>query len=983
LKKLDLNRRYAIPRARFQLAGLAVLFVFGLLGLRFWHLQVWQGQKFRDIAAKNQLSKLFIPAQRGSIFDRKGKKLVGNEISYDLVYIPQITKNPSVLLDKVSELLEKPLSELRRRTRKKRSRKSYVPVTLVRDLSPEQRSIIENHRSILPGIEIVGAPRRSYSDAVSPHMVGYIGEIKRNNLAAPDKPYKAGDFVGKTGLEKTLETKLRGEDGFEIIKVDAYGRRVPVDDIQLPFADPIAGQDIQLTIDTELQRAAQKAFAGKKGAVVVLDVKTGGILAMLSEPAFRLKDFRNQISQELWDQLGDDPYAPLLDKTTAGQYPPGSTYKIIAAAAGLETPETQRHTSICNGSYRLGNKTFHCHKRSGHGFVNYTKALKWSCDVFFYELGLKLGIDKIAEYARDFGLGSKLGLGLNAERYGLVPTRAWHMLRHGRRWPKGETPNAVIGQGFNLTTPLQLATMMTALGVEGSIKRPHLLHRIRDHDGKVIFTAKPETIKNVELVSESTRAKIREILRRVVEDGDGTGGRSRVVGLKVGGKTGTAQVVGLDKTYKLSATKNTWKEHALFVAMAPNMPNNPTLLYRYIDMLIENRNTTHIYTGLGTAFKSSVVSHSRVYTIIFVALYVILITLGTLNLYSATMDSSYFTSHAKHLFLAVSVFAITAFFLRVSYLRGLSLAGFWGVCILLALVLLIGVELKGSKRWINLGVFYLQPSEMAKIAVIFLVAHFASSYRRLQAYKLWELFPIGAHLLLLFGLVVVEPDLGTAAVCLMIGCVQLAFLRVERSSLYYLFAGATASATVGWIFLLRDYQKLRILNFINPERDPFGSGYNIHQSLIAVGSGGWFGKGWLEGSQTQLEFLPARHTDFVMSVFAEENGFLSVLGILGLFFILIYASLSLAKKFRDNFMSFLAIGFGALFFLQIAINLAMILGWFPVVGIPLPFFTKGGTSLIVYSFAMGCLVAISRELKPMSTNALGSGQLYSRGSDGR
>jgi rod shape determining protein RodA len=333
--------------------------------------------------------------------------------------------------------------------------------------------------------------------------------------------------------------------------------------------------------------------------------------------------------------------------------------------------------------------------------------------------------------------------------------------------------------------------------------------------------------------------------------------------------------------------------------------------------------------------------------------------------------------------MAVTVFLATSFFLKVSYLRGLSLAGFWAVCILLALVLIVGVELKGSKRWIYLGFFYLQPSEMAKIAVIFLVAHFASSYRRVQAYKLWELFPIAGHLLLLFGLVVVEPDLGTAAVCLMIGCAQLAFLRVERSSLYYLFAGSVVSAVIGWTFLLRDYQKLRILNFINPERDPFGSGYNIHQSLIAVGSGGWFGKGWLAGSQTQLEFLPARHTDFVMSVFAEENGFIAVLGILFLFFVLIYASLSLAKKFRDNFLSFLAIGFGALFFLQISINLAMILGWFPVVGIPLPFFTKGGTSLIVYSFAMGCLVAISRELKPISTSALGAGHLYSMDADSR
>ncbi len=574
MKKLKLNRRYAIPRARFQLGGLAVLFVFSLLAIRFWHLQVWQGEYFREVASKNQLSKLFVPAQRGSIFDRHGKKLVGNEISYDLVYIPQITKERAILLDKVSELLKKPLSELRRRTRKKRSRKSYVPVILVHDLDPEQRSIIENHRSILPGIEIVGTPRRSYTEAASPHLVGYLGEvnereIRENGLAYPKMGYKAGDFVGKTGLEKVLETKLRGKDGFEIIRVDAYGRRVPETEIKLPFEKPVAGQDIQLTIDAVLQETAKKAFAGKNGAVVVLDVKSGGILAMLSEPGFRLEDFRNQISQELWDQLGDDPYAPLLDKTSAGQYPPGSTYKIVVAAAGLESAETKGHTSVCKGSFRLGNKTYHCHKRAGHGFVDYTKALKWSCDVFFYELGLKLGIDRIASFARDFGFGSKLGLGLNAARHGLVPSRAWHHLRHGRKWPKGQTPNASIGQGFNLSTPLQLATMVAALGDEGAIKKPHLVHRIRDHDGNIIFAASPKTIRKMSFVQKDTRKLLREMLRRVVEDRDGTGGRARVEGITVGGKTGTAQVVGLDKTYKQIATKMTWKEHALFVAFAP------------------------------------------------------------------------------------------------------------------------------------------------------------------------------------------------------------------------------------------------------------------------------------------------------------------------------------------------------------------------------------------------------------------------------
>ncbi len=580
MKKLSLNRRYAIPRSRFQLAGLAVLFVFSLLAIRFWHLQVWQGEFFREVASKNQLSKIFVPAQRGSIFDRNGQKLVGNEISYDLVYIPQVTKNPAILLDKVGELLDKPLSELRRRIRKKRSRKSYVPVTLVHDLSSEQRSIIENHRSILPGIEIIGVPRRSFSEAASPHLTGYLGEInereiREKNLSYPQKKYKPGDFVGKTGLEKVLESKLRGKDGFEIIRVDAYGRRVREMDVRLPFADPEAGQDIQLTIDAKLQLAAKKAFAGKKGAVVVLDVKSGGILAMLSEPAFRLEDFRNQISQELWDQLGDDPYAPLLDKTTGGQYPPGSTYKIVVAAAGLETPETKRHTAVCKGSFRLGNKTYHCHKRSGHGFVNYTKALKGSCDVFFYELGLKLGIDKIATFARDFGFGSKLGLGLNAERHGLVPTKAWHHLRHGRKWPKGQTPNASIGQGFNLATPLQLAAMVAALGEEGVVKKPHLLHKVRDHQGKIIFSATPTALRTMQHVGKNTRKTLRDMLLKVVSDADGTGGRSRVPGLNVGGKTGTVQVVSLDKTHKQSTTKKTWKEHALFVALAPT--ENPQI----------------------------------------------------------------------------------------------------------------------------------------------------------------------------------------------------------------------------------------------------------------------------------------------------------------------------------------------------------------------------------------------------------------------
>lgn len=340
---------------------------------------------------------------------------------------------------------------------------------------------------------------------------------------------------------------------------------------------------------------------------------------------------------------------------------------------------------------------------------------------------------------------------------------------------------------------------------------------------------------------------------------------------------------------------------------------------------------------------------------------VLLVAIGMTNLYSASINTGLFFVQLKHLGVALVVFALFAWVIPFNYIQTYGYVIFAAVCMLLVMVLVMGSAAGGAQRWLGVGPFRIQPSEFAKLALPIAVSRYFFKNRQDQPYALKELWPVAAMTFLAFLLIFRQPDLGTAGFCLLVVAAQLAFIRLDMRTLSIVGIVGLTIAVVGWTVFLHDYQKLRILNLVNPNLDPYGSGYNSMQSLVAVGSGNLFGKGFLHGTQTQLQFLPARHTDFVFSVFAEEHGFWACILVFLLFAALAYIALAIARHAKDNFSALLAVGIAALIFIEFTINVSMVLGLFPVVGMPLPFFSFGGTALLTNFAGIGLLVAIDRD----------------------
>ena len=368
---------------------------------------------------------------------------------------------------------------------------------------------------------------------------------------------------------------------------------------------------------------------------------------------------------------------------------------------------------------------------------------------------------------------------------------------------------------------------------------------------------------------------------------------------------------------------------------------------------------THTKTGLARTIPS--------YSLPVILVFFALISMGTANLYSATGEDLFYTS-LRHIGLGLCCFFICGWIIPLKATQTYTPFFFWLTVASLGLVLALGYTAGGAQRWINLGAIRFQPSEFAKLAIALITAKFFAHRRPQHSYTVTEILPLLALLLGVFALIFKQPDFGTAGICLLIGLTQLAFLRIRISLTLatYLSLGGAVTAAVGWFFLLRPYQKLRILTLLNPDQDPTGSGYNSLQSLIAIGSGSIWGKGYLQGTQSQ--FLPARQTDFIFAVFAEEQGFWGCLCLFFLFSILAYLAIGIARTARDPFASILAIGVGALIFVEFTINIAMVLGIFPVVGMPLPFFSYGGSSLLTVCAACGLLIAIDRQNSKMGDN---------------
>ena len=570
-------------KKRIDIAMVVIILSATLLLTRLWYLQIYRGDEYAKLSEINRIRIQEIAAPRGNILDRTGQPIITNRPRFNVVWNREDAPNPDAIIKDLAKILGEDISVLLDRIRAATENPRYMPTRLKEDIDWETLVTIENKHLSLPGVRIEVMPSRDYlyGDFAS-HLVGYLGEISRAELSEKHYvTYQSGDQVGKQGVEKIFERYLKGEKGRNYLEVDVHG----FEQRQMQLQDPYPGNDLHLTLDIELQRTAEEAMAGKAGAVVVMEVNTGNLLVMSSSPPLHLQEFIGGISQTAWDKMLNDPLHPLLDKTIQGQYPPGSVFKIATALAaiseGIVTPDA---TYFCGGSLNFGNRRYGCWKKGGHGTVDFQRALIESCDVYFYSVGMRLGVDKIAKYANSLGLGKKTGIDLEHEKGGIIPSAAWKQQRYKEKWQDGETLSVAIGQGYVLTTPLQICRMTAAVVNGGTLYRPQLVHSITAPDGKTLKTFSPASEGKI-LGSAHSLALIKEALVGVVNS---AGGTAKVVALPdvlIGGKTGTAQVVNLSHVAGMSEKSIPYKyrDHAWFSAFAP--AENPEIA---ITVLVEH-----------------------------------------------------------------------------------------------------------------------------------------------------------------------------------------------------------------------------------------------------------------------------------------------------------------------------------------------------------------------------------------------------------
>jgi penicillin-binding protein 2 len=523
---------------------------------QLWYLQVLEGGHFLDASDKNRLRIRPIAAPRGILFDRHGVPLVDNRPAFTLSLIPRELPRDAderdAILGRVASLLRMPFPDLAEPIARV-APDSFLPLRVRRGLTLEDMAKVEEWKLELPGVIVEVEPQRTYpSSHFAAHLLGYVREASDEQLRRGR--YRRGDMVGQSGLERLLDEFLRGRDGGERIEVDAVGRPVRV----IQQTEPNPGAEVVTTIDRRIQEAAEAAMEGRPGAVVVMDPRNGDVLAMVSTPAFAIDRFTGTIDRAAWLRVVQDPDHPLLNRTLQSQYAPGSIFKIVVTAAGLQegtlTPVDRVH---CTGEFQLGTWTFKDWKEEGHGSVDLHQALAQSCNIFFYQFGLKIGGTTITRYMRAFGFGQSTGVDLAGEKFGLVPQPR---PRRGREsWQAGDVVNLSIGQGPLLVTPLQVATFMAAVANGGVLWKPRLVQRIERPDRGVLWSDNGKVMGHVEL-SPIVWAFLRRSLTAVVQEG--TGASARIPGLDIAGKTGTAQMVAHSRADR-------GQDHAWFAAFAP------------------------------------------------------------------------------------------------------------------------------------------------------------------------------------------------------------------------------------------------------------------------------------------------------------------------------------------------------------------------------------------------------------------------------
>jgi penicillin-binding protein 2 len=566
----SIDRKEKLSSTKLHVSQYVVALVLVVLGCWLWRLQILGADNYRVLAEQNRIRKVPVLAPRGRIFDRYGRILVDNYPSVTCYLLREQQKNLDTDLPMIAAGLHMPVEQIQATLQHFQYAPKYQPIPLKQDITPDEQAFIAAHRDELPELETLDEQRRLYpKDGFAAHLIGYVGEVSENDLNQERfAAYEPGDVVGKSGVEETYDDILRGTDGSRDIVVNSHGKEVG----QMGQELAVPGQDLHLTIDLDLQLAAERALEGKNGAIVAMDPHTGEILAMASRPAFDPNQFAVRLSSTYWKSIMDDPNHPMMNKAIQAQLAPGSTFKVVMTLAGLQENVAQDMHVECNGGATFYGHFFGCDKH--HGYVDIHNALPYSCDTFYYTLANKLGIDAIARYAHSVGLGQKTGVDLPDEQAGIVPSEEWKLKTQHDKWYAGETISVGIGQGATEATPLQLARALSGIASGGVFVRPHVLlpGQVSGEEQTAVaqtypgsgIASIPLTPANWEIITDDMANVLSPI---------GTAAEAHLEGVDFAGKTGTADVVSGRK--KGSTDKSTLP-NAWFVGMTPR--RNPDIV---------------------------------------------------------------------------------------------------------------------------------------------------------------------------------------------------------------------------------------------------------------------------------------------------------------------------------------------------------------------------------------------------------------------
>ena len=997
-------------RLRVLVAVAFVITCFTLLGARFAWLQVVKHEAYLAQAELNRIAVLPVAPNRGLIKDRHGRIIARNYSAYTLEITPTKVANLEQTIDQLAQVVEVQPRDRRRFKKLMEDTKRFDSVPIRTRLTDEEVARFTAQRYRFPGVELRARLFRDYPLGLTgSHMLGYIGRISQRDLERIEKlddpaAYAGTEHIGKLGIEQSYEGDLHGTTGVEEVEITAGGRAVRT----LKRTPSMPGNNLTLSVDIELQRVVEQAFGDRRGALIAIEPKSGDVLAFVSMPNFDPNLFVDGIDPKNWDELNNDPDKPLLNRALRGTYPIGSTYKPFLALAALETGKRRTDTVIHDGgTFVFGNRVFRDSNKVPLGAVDMHRSIVKSSDIYYYQLANDLGVDTIHDFMKPWGFGQITGIDVEGEQTGILPSTAWKERRFKQKWYPGETISIGIGQGYNSFTLLQLAHATANLANDGVVMKPHLVKEVEDArtgeqatdraEGELPYPGQArahEVRARRDGRRQHQRHRSRRLPGRAVQgrrqDRHGAG-RQHQAGREVqrgesGGTPSRPFALHRVRAGRGSEDRDCGaggKRRVRRPCRGADCAGRDRLLpaRQEAGRTGGHRRRTRRrgspahgrgggpHSGTERAVNEATLGRRvgllvRPYVAVFdpslLAIVGCLGVIGLITLYSAGNDFPWrVTDQMRNFGVALAVMFVAANISPQVLMRLAVPIYLVGVGLLVATEV-TGITVKGATRWLDIGVGRIQPSEIMKLGLPMMLAwYFHKREGGLRSYD----FVIAAVIVLVpVALIIKQPDLGTALLVLAAGSYVIFFAGLPWKWLLAMIVAGIAALPLAWT-LMHDYQRERILTLIDPSTDPLGKGFHTLQAMIAIGSGGVFGKGWMQGTQTHLEFIPERTSDFIFAVYSEEFGMVGNLVLVLLFFALIWRAMAIALNAPTLFARLLAAALGLIIFTYAFVNMGMVSGILPVVGVPLPFISYGGTALVTLGMACGMLMSIGANRK--------------------